>query len=104
VSCLGQNNHYQLSIFQRPFQPFVKRLASPKGAQQPPPQFSAYVYCGHTAGWIKMPLVTEVGLGDIVLDGDPALPPTGAQNIPTFRPCLLWSNDPSPSQLLLSSC
>ena len=31
------------------------------------------VYCGQTAGWIKMPLGTEVGLGpgDIVLDGDP---------------------------------
>jgi len=28
------------------------------------------VYCGETAGWIKMPLGTEVGLGqgDIVLD------------------------------------
>jgi len=34
-----------------------------------PPQFSAHVYCGQTAGWIKMPLGTEVGLGsnDIVL-------------------------------------
>jgi len=29
------------------------------------------------AGWIKMPLGTEVGLGpgDFVLDGDPAPPP-----------------------------
>jgi len=38
------------------------------------PQFSAHVYCGQTAGWIKMPLGTEVGLGpgDIVLDEDPA--------------------------------
>ena len=38
--------------------------------------FSAHVYCGQTAGWIKMPLDTEVGLspGDIVLDGDPASP------------------------------
>jgi len=34
----------------------------------------AHVYCGQTAGWIRMPLGTEVGLGpvDIVLDGDPA--------------------------------
>ena len=40
-----------------------------KGAQ--PPNFSAHVYCGQTAGWIKM-----VGLspGDFVLDGDPAHP------------------------------
>ena len=38
------------------------------------PQFSAHVRCGQTAGWIKMPLGTEVGLvpGDFVLDGDPA--------------------------------
>jgi len=34
------------------------------------------VYCGQTAGWIRIPLGTEVGLGpgDIVLDGDPAPP------------------------------
>jgi len=37
------------------------------------PQFSAYVYCGQTAGWIKMALSMEVGLGPghIVLDGEP---------------------------------
>ena len=41
------------------------------------PQFSAHVYCGHTAVCISMRLGTEVGLslGDIVLDGDAALPP-----------------------------
>jgi len=27
------------------------------------PKFSAHVYCGQTAGWIKMPLGMEVGLG-----------------------------------------
>ena len=39
-------------------------------------KFDWKVYCGQTAGWIKMPLGTEVGLGPgyIVLDGDPALP------------------------------
>jgi len=33
------------------------------------------------AGWFKMPLVTEVGLGagDMVLDGDPAPSQKGAQ-------------------------
>ena len=38
------------------------------------------VYCGQTVGWIKMKLGMQVGLdtGDIVLDGDPALP-KGAQ-------------------------
>jgi len=36
------------------------------------------VYCSQTAGWIKMPLGTEVGLGPrhTVLDEDPAPPPT----------------------------
>ena len=27
------------------------------------PHFSVYVYWGQTAGWIKVPLGTEVGLG-----------------------------------------
>jgi len=50
------------------------------------PQFSAHVYCGHTAGRIKMPLGTQVGLspGDIVLDGDRASPKRGTA--PNFRP------------------
>ena len=32
---------------------------------------AAHVYCDRMAGWIRMPLGTEVGLvlGDIVLDG-----------------------------------
>jgi len=38
---------------------------------------SAHVYCGQTAGWIKMPIGTKVALdpGHIVLDVDPASPP-----------------------------
>jgi len=44
-----------------------------------PTQFLAHVYCGQTAGWIKMPLGTEVnlGLGDCVLDGVAAPPKRG---------------------------
>ena len=47
-----------------------------------PPIFGR-VCCGQTAGWIKMQLGTEVGLGPghTVLDGDPAPPTT-----PNFRP------------------
>jgi len=47
-------------------------LPPPKGTQ--PPQFSAHICCGQTAGLIKMPLGMEVGLGpgDFVLDGDSA--------------------------------
>jgi len=33
------------------------------------------VYCGQTVGRIKMKLGTQLGLGHIVLDGDPAAPP-----------------------------
>ena len=66
----------------------------PQKMAEPPPQFSAHVYCGQTAGWIKMPFGMEVGLGpghivldgplgrevglntsDIVLDGDQLPPP-----------------------------
>ena len=58
--------------------------------QKAPHQFSAHVYCGQTAAWIKMPLGTEVGLGpgDILLDGDlaPPSPKRGQSSLPNFRP------------------
>jgi len=60
------------------------------GTQLPLPQrgtarqFSAHICCGQVAGWIKMPLGMEVGLGpdDFVLDGDrdtAPLPKKGAE-------------------------
>jgi len=58
-----------------------------KGAE--PPQFSAHVYCGQTAGWMRLVLGMEVGLspGDFVLDGDPVpFPQKGAEPLPNFRP------------------
>jgi len=66
------------------------QLPLPKMGQSP--QFWARVDCGQTAAWIKMPLCTEVGLGqdDIVLDGDPALPPQKREaEPPIFSPFLL---------------
>jgi len=60
----------------------------------PSPQFSAHVCFGQTAGWIKMPLGTRVGLGpgDIVLDGIQLhLPKKGAQQ-PQFSAHVLWPN------------
>ena len=41
-----------------------------------PCQFSVHICCGQMAGWIKMPLGMDVGLGPghIVLDGDPFWP------------------------------
>jgi len=63
-------------------------VPSPRGEEQSPtPQFSAHVRCGQTAGWIKMSIGMQVGLGpsDIVLDGDPAAPPEkGAEPPPNF--------------------
>ena len=57
------------------------------------PQFLAHVYCGQTAGWIKMALGIEVGVGPghIVLDGDPA-PLRKGGGAPIFDQRLLWLN------------
>jgi len=57
---------------------------------------SDYAYCGQTAGWIRIPLGMEVGLGpgDIVLDRDPAAVAArkGAALVHSalFGSCLLW--------------
>ena len=58
---------------------------------------SAHGYCGRTAGWFKMALGMEVGLGPvhIVLDGDTApLSKTGAEPPPNFFSAhlFLWPN------------
>jgi len=62
------------------------RSSSPKRHS---PQFSAHVYCGQMAGWIQMPLGTEVSLGPghILLDGDAAHPPKGEQPPPPIVYC-----------------
>jgi len=60
--------------------------ATPRKKGTPTPtQFLAHVYCGPTAGWIKMPLCTEVNLGpgDVVLDGVAAAPKKSTA--PSFR-------------------
>jgi len=72
------------------------------GDPVPPPQkgsgaphkFSAHVYCGQMAGWIKMPLGMKVGLipGDCVR-WDPAPPHKGSgAPSPIFGPFLSWPN------------
>ena len=64
------------------------------------PHFSAHAYCGQTAGWIKMALGTEVGLGPghIVLDGDPATPlpakKGGGAEPPNLRPISIVAKRP----------
>ena len=61
--------------------------ASPKGTQH---QFSANVRCGQTAGWTKMPLTVEVGLGpgDFVFGGDPAPQTKGRPTPSLFHPAV----------------
>jgi len=58
--------------------------------------FSAHVYSGQMAGWMKTPLGAEVDLGpgNSVLDGDPAPPAIGAQQPPLSGRCLLWPRSP----------
>jgi len=53
--------------------PQLGGLCVPKKGAEPLQNFSAHVYCGQTAGWIKMALRMMVGHGPghIVLDGDP---------------------------------
>jgi len=73
------------------------------GDPAPPPQkrgrapkFSAHVYCGQTAGCIKMPLGMGVGLspGDFVLYGDPDPLPKKEAELPPqiFGACLMLPN------------
>jgi len=79
-------------------QPRRRRHCVRWGPSSPPlkghPQFSTNVCCGQTAGWTKMQLGMEVGIGpgDFVVDGDP-VPPEKRHN-PTqfFSPCLLCPN------------
>ena len=67
-------------------------FSSPKGGGHNP-QFSAHICCGQMAGWIKIPLGMEIGLGpgDFILGGDPIPPPQkgGGAPFPIFGPFLL---------------
>ena len=68
--------------------PLPKRGRSPR-------QFSAHIYCGQTAGLMKLVLGMVVGLspGDFVLDGDPAPPQKrGRTPSPIIGPFLLSTN------------
>ena len=70
----------------------------PKKGAAPPnfrPMFIvAHVYCGRTAGYIKMVLGMEVGLSpsDFVLDRNPAPSPKRRRSPPIFGRCLLRPN------------
>jgi len=79
----------------RPWPHCVRWGPAPPPQKGHSPQFSAHVCCGQTAGWIKMPLGTEVDLGpcNIVLDGDPAhSPPKKGGTAPPIFAHVLWPN------------
>ena len=72
--------------------------STPRG-RAPSLQFSAHVCCGQTAGWIKTPLGTKVGLGPgHVCYMGMQLPRHKGHSPPIFGPCLVWPNG-RPSQL-----
>ena len=60
------------------------------------PQFLANTRCDQTAGWMKMPLGTDVDLGPghTVLDGDQLPRERGTAAPALFDPCLLWPRSP----------
>jgi len=84
----GRPQHRHIVLHGDPASPWKRGTAAS--------QFSAHVCCGQTAGWTKMQLGMEVGLGpgDIVLDGDPtpSLSRKETQHPPLFGLCLLWPN------------
>jgi len=73
------------------------QLSLPQKGAEPPHQFLAHVYCGQTAGWIKMALGVEVGHGPdhIVLGRElgTQLPcPKKGSSPEIIGPSLLWPN------------
>jgi len=58
------------------------------------PQFLVHVYCGQMAGWMTIPLGTEVDLGPGHIDGVPALRERAQQPPSLFGPYLLWPRSP----------
>jgi len=79
--------------------------ATPPLKGHTPTQFSAHVYCGQTARWMKTPLGLEVdiGPGHIVLAGDPVPSARGGTPAPLFS-AHVYCGHGRPSQLLLSCC
>jgi len=74
-----------------------------------PRQFSIHVCSGQMAGWIRIPLGMEVGLGsrDVVLNGDPVschyLTESGTASH-RYLAHVYYGQTVTHSQLLLSSC
>ena len=80
----------------RPRRLCVRWVPSQRGGASP--KFSAQVYCGQTARWMKLLLGMVVGLSPdtFVLDWEfgtqPPSPKRGGAPFPIFVPFLLWPN------------
>jgi len=76
------------AVFGRPLQLTVRPMLRDRYPVCLPCLSITLVYCGQTAGWIKMSFGTEVclGPGDIVLVRDPAPPTERRTASPTFLP------------------
>jgi len=75
---------------------------SPEKGTSTPTQYLAHVYCGQTAGWIKMRLGTEdLGVGHILLPGVPVL--RERNTAAPFFSAHVYCGHGRSSQLLLSS-
>ena len=63
--------------------------------------FGTLMYCGQTVRQIEIKRGTQIGFGPghILLDGDPAPPLKGAQQLPTFEICLRPYN-PRPTSIV----
>jgi len=76
--------------------------APPPQKEAESPKFSAHVYCGQTAGWMKLVLDMQVGLspGNFMLDGYQVFPlqQRGRNPLPIFGPFLV------PKRLDASRC
>ena len=77
--------------------PLPKKEAEPGGRA---PQFSAHAYCGQKAGWIKVALGTEIGLGPvrIVLNGSAALLLKKGGTAAHFQPIFIVAKRPNASR------
>jgi len=72
---------------------FIRIPSAPPLKWHSPPKFSTHVRCGQTAGWTKMPLGMKVGRSP----GDVVLDgdlaaPLKGAHPSVFGPCLLWPN------------
>jgi len=86
IICTSLQTHNHASISSFNFGATVCKMVRSMLSDRSPVLSVTLVFFCQTAGWIEMKLGTQTGLGHIVLDGDPALPPPKRHSSPNFRP------------------